>query len=122
MELLDLDADEAAEFRDSLGLSIPGLDLAIQASYRLLRLISFFTVGEDEVRAWPVPAGASAVDAASVIHTDISRGFIRAEVVPYEQLVEAGGLTESRRRGWLRSEGRTYAIKDGDIAHFLHSG
>jgi ribosome-binding ATPase YchF (GTP1/OBG family) len=91
----------------------------IQRSYELLGLISFFTVGPDECRAWTIAAGTPAVEAAGVIHSDIQRGFIRAEVVGYNDLIETGGLPESRKAGKLRLEGKTYIVQDGDIAHFL---
>jgi ribosome-binding ATPase YchF (GTP1/OBG family) len=80
----------------------------------LLDLVSFFTVGPDEVRAWTVPAGGRAVDAAAEIHTDLARGFIRAEVIAWERLLEAGGEPQARERGWMRLEGRDYVVQDGD--------
>ncbi len=87
--------------------------------YDLLGLISFFTVGSDEVRAWTIKKGTLAVDGASKIHSDISRGFIRAEVISYDSFIECGSLAEGRKRGTLRSEGKTYEIQDGDIINFL---
>ena len=93
----------------------------IGLSYRLLGLISFLTAGPDEVRAWPIPDGSTAVDAAAAIHTDLARGFIRAETVPYEDLVAMGTMAESRRHGKLRSEGRTYRVRDGDVIEILFS-
>jgi GTP-binding protein YchF len=121
MELGQLEPDEARAFMDELGIVELGLDRVIRLSYRLLGLISFLTAGPDEVRAWPVPDGATAVDAAGVIHTDLARGFIRAETVAYEDLVTLGSLPEARRAGKLRSEGRTYRIRDGDVVEILFS-
>jgi ribosome-binding ATPase YchF (GTP1/OBG family) len=80
--------------------------------------VSFFTVGEDEVRAWTIPAGATALEAAGVVHSDIARGFIRAEVIAWQELLEAGSLAEARRRGTLRLEGKEYPVKDGEMCHF----
>jgi GTP-binding protein YchF len=121
MELGQLEPDEARAFMDELGIVELGLDRVIRLSYRLLGLISFLTAGPDEVRAWPVPDGATAVDAAGVIHTDLARGFIRAETVAYDDLVTLGSLPEARRAGKLRSEGRTYRIRDGDVVEILFS-
>jgi GTP-binding protein YchF len=121
MELGELEPDEAAAFMDELGLAAPGLDRVIGLSYRLLGLISFLTAGPDEVRAWPVPDGATAVDAAAAIHTDLARGFIRAETVTYEDLIELGSIAEARRAGRLRSEGKTYRVRDGDVIEVLFS-
>ena len=117
-ELADLDGDDAAAFMDDLGLEDRALDRIIQESYRLLGLISFFTVGEDECRAWSIPAGTTAVEAAGTIHSDIQRGFIRAEVVDYRELVDAGSLTACRQRGTLRLEGKGYVVRDGEIVHY----
>ena len=121
MELGELEPEEAAVFMDELGLKESSLDRVIRLSYRLLGLISFLTAGPDEVRAWPVPDGSSSVDAAAAIHTDLARGFIRAEVVPYLDLVELKSMAESRKHGKLRSEGKTYAVKDGDVIEILFS-
>lgn len=121
MELGELEPDEAAVFMAELGLAESSLDRVIRLSYRLLGLVSFLTAGPDEVRAWPIPDGASAVDAAGVIHTDLAKGFIRAEVVAYEDLVELGSTAEARRHGRLRSEGRTYRVRDGDVLEILFS-
>lgn len=117
-ELAELDGDDAAAFMADLGLTEPALDRVIRESYRLLGLISFFTVGEDECRAWSVPRGTPAVDAAGEIHSDIARGFIRAEVVPSDELLDAGSLAACRQRGTLRLEGKTYQVADGDVVHF----
>jgi GTP-binding protein YchF len=121
MELGELEADEAAVFMDDLGIAETSLDRVIRLSYQLLGLISFLTAGPDEVRAWPIPEGATAVDAAGTIHTDLARGFIRAEVVPYQDLLELGSTAEARRHGKLRSEGRGYLVHDGDVIEVLFS-
>ena len=121
MELGELDADEAAAFMEELGLSGSSLDRVIGLSYRLLGLISFLTAGPDEVRAWPIPDGSTAVDAAGAIHTDLAKGFIRAETVSYDDLVELGSTAEARKHGKLRSEGKTYVVHDGDVVEILFS-
>ena len=121
-ELAELSDAEAAEFMASYGLEESAVTRLIRTSYSLLGLISFFTVGEDECRAWTISAGSTALEAAGEIHTDIQRGFIRAEVVHYDDLIAAGGLAEARSRGTLRLEGKEYAVQDGDIVHFRHSG
>jgi GTP-binding protein YchF len=120
-ELGELEPDEARAFMDELGLSESSLDRVIRLSYRLLGLVSFLTAGPDEVRAWPIPEGATAVDAAAAIHTDLARGFIRAEVVPYEDLLALGSTAEARKHGKLRSEGKTYQVHDGDVLEVLFS-
>jgi len=117
-ELAELDGDDAAAFMADLGLEERALDRVIRDSYRLLGLISFFTVGDDECRAWSIRAGTPAVEAGGVIHSDIQRGFIRAEVVPYEELIDAGSLATCRQRGTLRLEGKTYLVRDGEVVHF----
>ncbi len=117
-ELAELDSDDARAFMDDLGLAESALDRIIDASYRLLGLISFFTVGEDECRAWSTPDGSAALAAAGLIHSDIQRGFIRAEVVPCDELLDAGSLAACRQRGTLRLEGKTYTIADGEVVHF----
>ncbi len=119
MELGELEPDERAEFMADLGITELGLGRIISLSYQLLNLISFFTAGEDECRAWTVRRDAPGTEAASAIHSDIARGFIRAEVVRYEDLVATGGLLEARKAGVLRSEGKTYAVQDGDVINFL---
>lgn len=118
-ELINMDEAEAAEFRSSYGLKETGLDRTIRASYELLDLISFFTVGPDEVRAWTITRGTIAQKAAGKIHSDIERGFIRAEIVHVNDLLAAGSLAEVRKRGQLRLEGKTYLVQDGDTANFL---
>jgi GTP-binding protein YchF len=121
MELGELEPAEAADLMDAYGLTESSLDRVIRLSYELLGLISFLTAGPDEVRAWPVRDGATAVDAAGTIHTDLAHGFIRAEVVPFEDLVELGSTAEARRHGKLRSEGKTYPVRDGDVLEVLFS-
>ncbi len=121
MEIGQLDEEEAAVFRQDLGLSESSLERVIRLSYRLLGLISFFTVGPDETRAWTIRDGATAVDAAGAIHTDLARGFIRAEVVSYEDLIASGSEAEARKRGLLRTEGKNYHVRDGDVVRVLHS-
>jgi len=117
-ELARMDDGDAEELMTGLGLKDRALDRLIQESYRLLGLVSFFTVGDDECRAWSIPKGTPAVEAAGVIHTDIQRGFIRAEVVPWEELLDAGSMAACRQRGTLRLEGKTYTVQDGDVVHF----
>jgi GTP-binding protein YchF len=121
MELGELEADEAAVFMEELGLHESSLDRVIALSYRLVGLISFLTAGPDEVRAWPVPDGSNAVDAAGAIHTDLARGFIRAETIGYEDLLAIGSTAEAKKQGKLRSEGKTYRVKDGDVIEILFS-
>ncbi|HET7676391.1 MAG TPA: redox-regulated ATPase YchF [Candidatus Limnocylindrales bacterium] len=119
MEIGELDEDEAVVFREELGLAESSRDRVIRLSYQLLGLISFFTAGPDETRAWTIPDGATAVDAAGAIHSDLARGFIRAEVVPFEDLIELGSMAEARRHGKLRAEGKTYRVRDGDVIEVL---
>lgn len=115
MELAQLPPEEAAAFLPEYGIEEPALNRAIRLSYALLGLQSFFTVGEDEVRAWTIRVGANAVEAAGAIHTDLARGFIRAEVVGYDDLLAAGSLAAARQQGRLRLEGKDYIVQDGDI-------
>ena len=121
-ELAEVSEADAAEFTAIYGLKESAISRLIRSSYSLLGLISFFTVGEDECRAWTIRAGSTALEAAGEIHTDIQRGFIRAEVVRYENLVAAGSLAEARTRGTLRLEGKEYVVADGEVVHFRHSG
>ena len=118
-ELTQLEESDAREFMESLRIEEPARDRVIASTYALLGLISFLTVGEDEVRAWTIRQGAVAVEAGGVIHSDIERGFIRAEVVSFEDLVESGSMAGARKQGLLRLEGRQYVLQDGDISHFL---
>jgi GTP-binding protein YchF len=118
-ELAELPEEDAAEYLESLGLPKLGADRVIQVGYRLLNLITFLTAGEDEVRAWTVTKGAKAPEAAGKIHSDIERGFIRAEVTHYDDFMEAGGsFTAAAKKGVQRLEGKDYVVKDGDIIHF----
>ncbi|MBA2701572.1 MAG: redox-regulated ATPase YchF [Chloroflexi bacterium] len=121
MELGELSAEEATEFMAELGIAESGLDRVIALTYQLLGLVSFLTAGPDEVRAWPIPNGSTAVEAAAAIHTDLARGFIRAETVAYDDLLSLGSMAEARKAGRLRSEGKTYRIKDGDVVEILFS-
>jgi len=114
-EIAQLPAEEAKAFLDDLGLQQTGLDRFVQASYHLLNLCSFFTAGEKEVRAWTITRGFSAQQAAGVIHSDLARGFIRAEVTHYDDLTVAGSMAKARDAGKLRLEGKTYPVKDGDV-------
>jgi GTP-binding protein YchF len=117
MELAQLPPDEAEIFMVEYGIQELGLQRVISLSYDLLGQQSFFTVGEDEVRAWTIKRGTPAVEAAGAIHTDLQKGFIRAEVVRYDDLVSLGGLAEARQKGKLRLEGKEYIVQDGEIVH-----
>jgi len=119
MELNELDGEEAEEFRLSVGVMESGLEESIRLSYQLLGLISFLTSGEDECRAWSVTRGATVPEAAGKIHTDLQRGFIRAEVVAYDDLVKCGSEAEAKKQGLVRTEGKEYIVEDGDILHIL---
>lgn len=118
-EIADLDAEDAVEYLESLGWKESGLDRLVKAGYKLLNLITYLTTGEVETRAWTVVNGTLALEAAGVIHTDIQKGFIRAETVSFTQLVEVGSWTKAREKGVLRQEGKDYLMKDGDVVHFL---
>jgi GTP-binding protein YchF len=117
-ELTELPEEDAHEYLESLGLPQLGTDRVIQVGYRLLNLITFLTAGEDEVRAWTVTRGAKAPEAAGKIHSDIERGFIRAEVTRFEDFMACGSFAAATKKGLLRLEGKDYVIQDGDIAHF----
>ena len=119
MELAQLNDAEAAEFRESMGLTTSAVDRIIDLSYHLLGFISFFTTASAELKAWTIPGGTLAVKAAGKIHSDMERGFIRAEVISYNDLQKCGSLAEARKRGMLRTEGKNYVVKDGDIVTFL---
>ncbi|MCK9517841.1 MAG: redox-regulated ATPase YchF [Dehalococcoidia bacterium] len=119
MELNDLDEEAAAEFRESVGVTESGMAEAIRVSYGLLGLISFLTAGPDECRAWTIAEGATAPEAAGKIHSDLQRGFIRAEVVRFEDLVAAGSEAEAKKKGLVRTEGKNYVVQDGDVLHIL---
>ena len=118
-DLAVMEPDEADEFREAMGLAEPAVERVKQVCYSTVGLVSFLTVGEDEVRAWPVPDGIVAQMAAGTIHTDFTRGFIRAEVIAFDDLIRCGSLAQGRKEGVLRSEGKTYQVKDGDVINFL---
>ena len=117
-EIAELDDDEKAMFLEDLGLKESGLEKLIAASYKLLGLISYLTSGEDETRAWTITKGTKAPQAAGKIHTDFERGFIRAEVVSYDHLIECGSMTAAKEKGLVRLEGKDYVVQDGDIILF----
>jgi GTP-binding protein YchF len=117
-EIVELEESERAEFLADLGLKEPGLNRVVRAGYRLLGLDTYFTAGPKEVRAWTIPKGATAPQAAGVIHTDFERGFIRAEVIGYDDFVACKGEQGAKEAGKLRSEGKDYIVKDGDVVHF----
>ena len=117
-EIVELEPDERAEFLADLGVEEPGLNRVVRAGYRLLGLETFFTAGPKEVRAWTIPRSARAPQAAGVIHTDFERGFIRAEVIAYEDFVSCEGEQGAKEAGKLRSEGKDYVVQDGDVVHF----
>ncbi|MUK88148.1 redox-regulated ATPase YchF [Ornithinibacillus sp. L9] len=117
-EISELDQEEKEMYLEELGISESGLDKLIKASYSLLGLATYFTAGEQEVRAWTFRKGIKAPQAAGIIHTDFERGFIRAETVSYNDLVEAGSMTQAREKGKVRLEGKDYIVKDGDVIHF----
>jgi hypothetical protein len=119
MELGQLSDAEAEEFREAMGLATPALNRVIDLSYHLLGLISFFTTASAQLKAWTIPSGTTAPKAAGEIHSDMERGFIRAEVISYSDLEKCGNLAEARKRGLLRMEGKNYIIQDGDIVTFL---
>src|SRR5690606_38805752 len=117
-EIAELDGDDKAMFLEELGMQESGLDRLIRAAYKLLGLYTYFTAGVQEVRAWTIRKGTKAPQAAGVIHTDFERGFIRAEVVSFEDLAAAGSMATVRERGQLRLEGKEYVVQDGDVMHF----
>jgi GTP-binding protein YchF len=117
-EMVELDDDEKAEFLAEMGLDEPGLNRVIRAGYQLLGLQTYFTAGPKEVRAWTVPVGATAPQAAGVIHTDFEKGFIRAEVISYDEFIQHQGEHGAKEAGKLRLEGKDYIVKDGDVMHF----
>jgi GTP-binding protein YchF len=120
-ELSELVDEERAEYMKELGISESGLDRLAKAAYKLLNLITFFTAGPIETKAWTIVAGTKAPQAAGVIHTDFEKGFIRAEVIQWDKLLEAGGYPQARDKGWLRVEGKEYVMADGDVVHFRFS-
>jgi ribosome-binding ATPase YchF (GTP1/OBG family) len=119
MELAQLDDTSAESFRTEFGLTEAGLERTIRLSYKLLSLITFFTTASEEVKAWSVRQGTSAPRAAGKIHSDMERGFIRAEVITYDDLMKCGSIAEGRKRGLLRLEGKNYIVQDGDVINFL---
>jgi ribosome-binding ATPase YchF (GTP1/OBG family) len=121
-ELAEMDEKEAAELLASYGLKEPGLNRLIRATYDLMGLISFFTAGEPEVRAWTIRKGSNAVKAAGAIHSDIEKGFIRAEVVTCADLLAAGSLAAAKEKAQVRLEGKEYIVQEGDVILFRHSG
>ena len=118
-ELGQLSRDEEQEFRESMGLPESGLERVVRLTHQLLDMVSFFTVGPDEVRAWTVPQNIPALKAAGKIHSDIERGFIRAEVIDYHQMMASGTLVQAKKQGVLRLEGKGYPVQDGDVITFL---
>ncbi|GAB4540416.1 MAG: redox-regulated ATPase YchF [Anaerolineales bacterium] len=121
MEIAQLNAEDAAVFMEEYGIKELSLNRMINLSYDLLQIQTFFTVGEDEVRAWTTKRGATAQESAGEIHTDLSRGFVRAEVISYEDLIALGSFAEAKNKGKLRLEGKEYIVKDGDIVHIRSS-
>jgi GTP-binding protein YchF len=117
-EIAELQEEDRRQFLEELGLKASGLDRLVAAAYRLLGLITFFTAGEKEVRAWTIREGTKAPQAAGVIHSDFEKGFIRAEVIAYEDLTAAGSMAQARERGLVRLEGKDYVVQDGDVMHF----
>lgn len=120
-DLNDMQGEEKNEFRRELGVSSDGIDDLIKGGYRLLDLISFFTTGEKETRAWTIPRGAKAPDAGAAIHGDFRDKFIRAQVIQWDKLLEAGSFAAAREKGWVRTEGKEYVVQDGDVMEFFHS-
>ena len=121
-ELAEMSDEEAQEFLSSYGLKDSGLTRLIRKTYELLGVISFFTIGEDECRAWTVPRGSRAQNAAGAIHSDLEKHFIRAETIHWDTLLEAGSEANARAKGQLRLEGKEYIVQDGDVMHIRHSG
>ena len=121
-ELAELSDEEAGEFLASYGLKDSAIARVVRSSYHLLGMISFFTTDGGECRAWTIRAATTAVEAAGEVHTDLQKGFIRAEVVPFEELSAAGSVAEARHRGTVKVEGKEYVLHDGEVVHFRHSG
>ena len=117
-EIAELDQEEKIEFLEEMGMEEPGLDRVIRAGYELLSLQTYFTAGVKEVRAWTIPIGATAPEAAGVIHTDFQRGFIKAEVISYDEFITYQGEQAAKEAGKLRLEGKDYVVADGDVVHF----
>jgi ribosome-binding ATPase len=121
-EISELPPEDAAMFMKEYGITELSRSRVLQLSYELLGLHSFFTVGDDEVRAWTLQRGATALEAAAAVHSDLARGFIRAEVIGFKELIEMGGLNQAKQKGRLRLEGKEYIVQDGEIVHIRHSG
>ena len=117
-EIVDLEVEERPEYLAGLGVTETGLGKLIRGAYHTLGMISFFTAGEKEARAWTIRKGAKAPEAAGEIHSDIERGFIRAQVIAYDQLIEAGSEVAAKEKGWMRLEGKEYVVQDGDVIEF----
>jgi GTP-binding protein YchF len=117
-ELAELPAEEAAELLAGIGQDEPGLDQLARVGFATLGLQTYLTAGPKEARAWTIPVGATAPQAAGVIHTDFQRGFIKAEIVSYDQLIEAGSMADAKSKGWVRMEGKDYVMQDGDVVEF----
>ena len=120
-DLNDMHGDEKNDFRRELGVSNDGIDDLIKGGYKLLDLISFFTTGEKETRAWTIRRGTTAPEAGAAIHGDFRDKFIRAQVIPWGKLLEAGSFAAAREKGWVRTEGKEYVVQDGDVMEFFHS-
>ena len=118
-ELIDLGENERLDYLNGLGVNEGGLKTLIKASYKLLGLQTYFTTGEKETKAWTIRTGMTAPQAAGVIHTDFERGFIRAQTINYQKLLEAGSLLGAKNKGWIRSEGKDYVVEEGDVMEFL---
>lgn len=117
-EISELSSEEMGTFLQDLGYAEPGLNRLLTSMYKLLNLVSFLTAGEPEVRAWPIPRNCLAPQAAGVIHSDFEKGFIRAEVIPWDKLVQCGSFAAAKEKGWLRQEGKGYSVQDGDTINF----
>jgi len=120
-EMADFSEEERSEYLKELGIEQTGLERLIVKAYDLLGLISFLTAGKKEVRAWTIQKGSKAPQAAGAIHTDFEKGFIRAQVIEYEKIIEAGSYAAAKLKGWIRTEGKEYVVKDGDVIEFLIS-
>ncbi|MGB6155773.1 MAG: DUF933 domain-containing protein, partial [Castellaniella sp.] len=118
-EIADLDEDDKSVFLEDMGMTEPGLDRVVRAGYQLLGLQTYFTAGVKEVRAWTIPVGATAPQAAGVIHTDFERGFIRAQTISFEDFIACQGEHGAKEAGKMRAEGKDYVVKDGDVMNFL---
>jgi ribosome-binding ATPase len=118
-DIAELEGDDKKEFLDEMGMEEPGLNRVIRAGYQLLGLQTYFTAGVKEVRAWTIPVGATAPQAAGVIHTDFEKGFIRAETIAYDDFIQCKGELGAKNAGKCRKEGKEYVVQDGDVMHFL---